>query len=245
MKIKIESTPERVVQKILKEIKAGVLKPGDKLPNHQEMADQYGVGRSSIREAINALVVMDLVVAMQGKGTFVKKPPEEVEPSGNDPNDLFKSASIYNLMEIREVLECHAVRKAAEVISEDHIPLLKEAYKRLERCSREVHLYLNEDINFHMEIARAAKNSELGIILRAIHLKVNQKTAVILKTSSTGNVKKAIATAGSIIRFIIAGEGFRAERVMKEHLGIAREAFLKAFFDENESCPFNVRDIHS
>ena len=232
MKIKIESAPEKIIKQILRDIASGKLKPGDKLPNHQEMADHYGVGRSSIREAINALVVMDLIVAIQGKGTFIKEKTVETEPVEPGIDDIFKSASVYNLMEIREVLECHAVRKAAEGISEEQIVLLKEAYKRLEKTYQEVHLYLKEDINFHMAIAQAAKNPELGKILRAIHLIVNKKMSVILKTSSTGNVKKAINTAKDILGFIISGDGFRAERAMRVHLGIAKEAFIKSIFDE-------------
>jgi DNA-binding FadR family transcriptional regulator len=91
-----------------------------------------------------------------------------------------------------------------------------------------------------MEIARAAKNPELGNILKTIHLKVNHKTSVILKTSSSGNVRKAIFTAKDILKFIISGDGFRAERVMREHLRIAKEEFLLALFDESESNILNI-----
>jgi GntR family transcriptional repressor for pyruvate dehydrogenase complex len=235
MKIKTESAPEKVVKHILADINSGRLNPGDRLPNHQELANQFGVGRSSIREAINALVVMDKLTAKQGKGTFVKASVQTPVASASINADMFESANIYNLMEIREVLECHAVRKAASVISEDQIIALNEAFKRLEKTYKAVHNYLQEDINFHLEIAHAAKNPELGIILKTIHLKVNQRTSVILKTSSSGNVRKAINTARDIIKFIIAGDGFRAERVMREHLGIAKEEFLLALFDESES----------
>ena len=145
MKIKTESAPEKVVKLILKDIKSGKLQPLEKLPNHQEMADKYGVGRSSIREAINALVVMDLVEAKQGKGTFVKKPVHKMVDSSPSVDDVFESANIYNLMEIREVLECHAVRKASRVISEEHIASLETACERLEKCCTKVHLYLKED----------------------------------------------------------------------------------------------------
>ena len=103
--------------------------------------------------------------------------------------------------------------------------LLKEAYDRLERTYKEVHLYLKEDINFHVTIAQAAKNPELGKILKAIHLIENKKMSVILETSSPGNVKKAINTAKDILEFIISGDGLRAERAMRVHLSIAKEAF--------------------
>jgi GntR family transcriptional repressor for pyruvate dehydrogenase complex len=240
MKITTESAPEKIVKHILSEINTGKLKPGDKLPNYQELADKFGVGRSSIREAINALVVMEKLIAKQGKGTFVKESAQSQVTTDHIEPDIFKSANIYNLMEIREVLECHAVKKAANVISEVQIIALKEAVERLERTSTKVHLYLKEDINFHMEIARAAKNPELGNILKTIHLKVNHKTSVILKTSSSGNVRKAIFTAKDILKFIISGDGFRAERVMREHLRIAKEEFLLALFDESESNILNI-----
>jgi GntR family transcriptional regulator, transcriptional repressor for pyruvate dehydrogenase complex len=233
MKIKIESAPEKIIKQILNDIESGKLKPGDKLPNHQEMANYYGVGRSSIREAINALIVMDLIVAKQGRGTFVKERTVKTEPFESGLHDVFKSANVYNLWEIREVLECYSVKKAAEVISEEQIVLLKEAYERLAKSYKEDHLYhLKEDINFHMVIAQAAKNPELGEILKEIHLIVNKKMSVILKTSSTGNIKKAINSAKDIIGFIISGDGLRAERAMRTHLGIAKEAFIKSLLDD-------------
>ncbi|WP_024336324.1 FadR/GntR family transcriptional regulator [Desulfotignum balticum] len=231
--IKSESAPEKIIKQIVKDIESGKLKPGDKLPNHQEMANYYGVGRSSIREAINVLIVMDLIVAMQGKGTFVKERTVKTEPVESGIYNIFKSASIYNLWEIREVLECYSVRKAAEVISEEQIVLLKEACERLAESYKKDHLYhLKEDNNFHMVIAQAAKNPELGEIIKEIHSIVNKKMSIILKTSSTGNIKKAINTSKNIVGFIISGDGSSAEREMREHLGIAKEAFIKSLLDE-------------
>lgn len=232
--MKSESAPEKVVRQILKAIKSGEIRPGDKLPNHQKMAEKYGVGMSSIREAINALAVQDRVVAIQGKGTFVKAPnPEESRAQNININDLLKNASVYNLMEIRQVLECHAAEKAAREITENQIIVLRETLERLKKCYSEDHLYLTEDVNFHVEIARAAKNPLLGELVKAIHLVVNQKTSVIFKTSSTENIRKAIASAGDVVNFIIIGEGNRAKRCMREHLGITKEIMLKALFDES------------
>ena len=233
--MKSESAPEKVVRKILKAIKSGEIRPGEKLPNHQKMAEKYGVGMSSIREAINALAVQDRVVAIQGKGTFVKDPsPEDTESENVSVNDVLKDATVYNLMEIRQVLECHAVEKAAREITEDQIEVLQKILERLKKCYSEDHLYLTEDINFHVEIARAAKNPLLGELVKAIHLVVNQKTSVIFKTSSTENIKKAIASASDVVNFIISGDGSRAKRCMREHLGITKDVMLKTLFDESD-----------
>ncbi len=232
MRIKPESAPERIVKQILHEIECGILSPGEKLSNHQKMAKMYGVGRSSIREAINALVVMGYIDSIQGKGTFVTERIDDGVIEQPVANSLFANASIYNLMEIRELLECYAVKKAAQVISEEQIEILTKACEKLERSYHKVHLYLKEDMNFHMEIAKAAKNPDLGDLLRYIHFKVNNKMPVILKTSSTGNLRKAIITAKGVVKYIVDGDAFKAERVMREHLGIVKEAFLRTLLDD-------------
>ncbi len=236
MKIKTDSAPEKVVKRILKEIESHQLKPDDQLPNYRELAGKYGVGISTIREAINALAVMDKVVVIQGKGTFIKNPPpEENALKEADVCSLFRHASVYNLMEIREVLECHAVQKAAEVISEEQIVVLQEVFERLENSYGEEYLYLTEDIAFHVEIARAGKNPLLGELLKIIHLMVNQKTSVIFQTASSENICNAIVTARQVLNFIIAGEGGRAQRCMREHLAITKEIILKTLLDERLS----------
>ena len=56
--IRRSTTPEMVIGEILKSVKSGQLKPGDKLPPERELTQMFGVGRSSIREAITALALM-------------------------------------------------------------------------------------------------------------------------------------------------------------------------------------------
>ncbi|MFH1152818.1 MAG: FadR/GntR family transcriptional regulator [Pseudomonadota bacterium] len=232
MKIRSDSRSEQVVRLILQEIDSGRLNPGDRLPNHQQLAEKYGVGRSSIREAINALAVMNRVRVLQGSGTFVEAQPDpgKQEPVGIMPG--LGNANLYNLMEIREVLECHAVRKAAATISEEDIPMLRDALKLLGKSQSEAHCFLDYDLGFHLAIARAARNPELGEILKVLHDTVNRKLAIIFRTSLTHNIKKAISTAEAIVLYIVQGDGTRAERSMREHLGVPKEAFLTAIFND-------------
>ena len=239
MKIKHESAPEKVVKHIHNEIKTGVLSPGDKLPTQQELATRYGIGRSSVREAINALVVMGLVEVTQGSGTYVKDVAvEEIRKSETIAGNFLESASVYNLMEIREVLECHAVRTAAGVISEESVQRLQAAYRKLEHSQNEPNLYLKDDIAFHREIANAVNNPDLGALLEAMHVVINKKAPIILKTAENENLKKGIVTAKQIVRYIIEGDAVHAERAMKEHLNIAKEALLRSLFDDKDVISF-------
>ena len=70
-KIKNKSVVQTVVDSITKAIIAGDLKPGDKIPTEMELAESFGVGRNSIREAIKILVYYGVLEIRRAEGTFV------------------------------------------------------------------------------------------------------------------------------------------------------------------------------
>ena len=71
--VRADSAPERVVKQILKNLEAGHMQPGEQLPTQEKLAEIFGVGRSSIREATNALSIMGYLKIIQGKGTFISE----------------------------------------------------------------------------------------------------------------------------------------------------------------------------
>jgi GntR family transcriptional repressor for pyruvate dehydrogenase complex len=73
-----------------------------------------GVGRSSVREAINALVVMGYLEPLQGKGTFIKAVLPVADTGIEKLNAAFSAGSIFDLMEARVLLECRSAALAAE-----------------------------------------------------------------------------------------------------------------------------------
>ena len=102
-----------------KEIESGRLKPGQKLPPQSAMAKMFGVGMSSIREAVNTLEVMGLLEVTHGSGTFVKEElPLDQRALGRLEQDL-AAASPFELFELRELIECHVTRLAAQRVSSD------------------------------------------------------------------------------------------------------------------------------
>ena len=104
--IKSYSTPERVVKQFLKNLETGEMQAGQKLPTQDQLSDLFGVSRSSIREAMNALAMMGYLEITQGRGSFIKKELPNNKVSDAYLVDYFERANIFNLMEIREVLEC-------------------------------------------------------------------------------------------------------------------------------------------
>ena len=71
--IQKSSTPEIIINEIVEHVKSGQLKPGDKLPTERDMSQMFGVGRSSIREAIKGLVLSGYLESAQGKAPLSEK----------------------------------------------------------------------------------------------------------------------------------------------------------------------------
>jgi len=75
--IRRNKASEMVAEQIIEQINSGELTPGSQLPSQRELSELLGVGRSSVREAINALAVIGYLEVQQGKGTFIRIPEQD------------------------------------------------------------------------------------------------------------------------------------------------------------------------
>lgn len=110
--------PQKISAQIAEQIRASILtatfSPGDKLPPERELAEQFGVSRPSIREALNILAVAGLVESHQGEGTIVKS---LIEISNGTPlAGLIKNerARALDVIEVRKCMEANTAFFAAE-----------------------------------------------------------------------------------------------------------------------------------
>ena len=216
--IKSTSAPERVVRQFLQNLETGEMQAGQKLPTQDQLSDLFGVSRSSIREAMNALAMMGYLEITQGRGSFIKKVLPNNRVSDAYLDDFFENANLFNLMEIREVLECYVVEKAASVASEENIDFLKKAVKRLENSGDDLREFLLADMDFHIAISESANLPEIGDLVKGVHRTVNKKLPVIFSASKKEKIAQAIDTAKNMLPYIISGEGRQAARCMRNHL---------------------------
>ena len=131
---------------------------GEKIPNEYELAEMYGVGRSTIRETVKSLVSKGILEVRQGSGTYVIG----TDTLGNDPLGFSKYEDKYKLalelFEVRLMLEPEIAALAAQKATEQD----KEEIVRL--CDEVENLYLagenhlQKDVEFHTYIARCSKN---------------------------------------------------------------------------------------
>lgn len=155
--VRQQKISDQVFEQLKELIFRGKLKPGDQLMPEREMAESMNVSRTTIRNAINRLVTMNLVDHKQGKGTFVAVPdPKKGNPFAAAMTS--QGATIYDLLEVRMGLECIAAALAAERADESDLNAIEQSIFEMEKQVKAGHLGSRADITFHMAIAYATKN---------------------------------------------------------------------------------------
>ncbi|MBU8827696.1 FadR/GntR family transcriptional regulator [Mycolicibacterium goodii] len=135
----------------------GALSPGEKLPSEPKLAQQFSVGRSTVREAIQGLELAGLIVTVQGQGTFVAEGAEAViRPYrwASAPTPEIKQA----LQEARLVLETAMAELAASRATDEDIRAMKAAQCVHASCTD---LGVASGYSFHLTIAMGAHNEVL------------------------------------------------------------------------------------
>ena len=133
-------------------IKNGTLKPGDKLLPVHQLAEQFQVGRSAVREALSALRAMGLIEMKQGEGTYVKNFDSSSLTKSLNNRLLMKKEDILNLLEVRKVLEVGAVRAAAAKRTEDNLQNMKHWLDEMAKSIGDEKAGEKADFQFHMEL---------------------------------------------------------------------------------------------
>lgn len=222
--IRKSSAPDMVAEQIIEKISGGELGPGTQLPSQRDLAQMLGVGRSSVREAINALVVMGYLVPLQGKGTFIKDVLPAADPGIEKLNAAFSAGSIFDLMEARELLECRSAALAAERADAGQIRELKTVMQQVAETEKDYAIFLEADIRFHAAVAGAAGNVVLCELTKLVLEKVvahhNELKTALLPPAYR---EVSIRTAARIVEAIEAGHANDAARWMARHLDAIRE----------------------
>ncbi len=149
---------DQVAQQLLAEIKAARLAPGAKLPTEAELAAQFGVSRTVVREAVSRLKSLNLVHARQGSGVYVAEKPSITPLEFSDLGQTLSQTALTQMLELRRTLEAEAATRAAERASAADVRAIKQGVRALAQAVRGGHSGVEEDLQFHRSIAMAAHN---------------------------------------------------------------------------------------
>lgn len=162
---------DRVVQALEELIISRQLEPDTKLPPERDLADQLGVSRTVLREAVRILVTKGLLETQPGKGTLVRKLTREqvVEPlSLLLRNHTGGEISFEQLYQVRSILEVEIAGLAASQASEADMAQLKQIVAGMEEAQNDVVTLAARDADFHSALAKMTHNPLLAILVDSI-----------------------------------------------------------------------------
>jgi GntR family transcriptional regulator, transcriptional repressor for pyruvate dehydrogenase complex len=210
----IESPTDKVISQIKELISSGVLKPGDKLPAERKLAQEFGFGRTQIREALHKLEFYGIIKTLPQSGSVI---------NGLDINTLdglisdvlnLQNYDFYSLVETRVVLEVNAIRLCAERRTESDIVKLEKAHdnfiKYYDTPDRVSH-----DFAFHRAIAEASHNPVFKALLMIVIpdiLTIYQRDRICVPN------KEVIEEHSQMLECIKNKDPEKAVAIMNKHL---------------------------
>jgi GntR family transcriptional regulator, transcriptional repressor for pyruvate dehydrogenase complex len=155
---------DRLAALLEAQLDGGHLKPGDRLPSEQQLAEAHGVSRTVVREAVHQLKSRGLLVSRQGSGVYVS-PPAVNQPLAFDPSVLESVDAVVHVVEVRRVLEGEIAALAAQRASRTQIAGLKRALAEIDRAEADGRDGVAEDLAFHRAIGEATGNPQFSLLL--------------------------------------------------------------------------------
>ena len=216
---------EDISKEILRLMKNGSLKPGDKLPPERELSEQLQVSRTVIREALRSLEAQGYLESKVGGGTFVRTVTVDNMLS---PFSVILSQTdkeFEDLIRVRELLEVEAATLAAKHVTKEYAAQLYDILEQMKENAQHGGNPRIDDDNFHNLIAEMSGNKALSMIceLCAKLLSDNRQATMEIpgQLDITYSAHKKIADA------IISGNQKEAATCMRQHLRNAQKAFDK------------------
>jgi GntR family transcriptional repressor for pyruvate dehydrogenase complex len=199
-------------------IMSGKLNAGVKLPPQDKLAQQFGVSRNTVREAINKLTVMGLLTAKQGSGTVINITSASAYMASLSDHLLLQPATIRDFVETRVIMEVATVRLAVLRADEAAIAKLENTVRKQREAvaKRDVDGFVPLDVEFHLLLARTSGNA---VVLQFLETVVDLLSRFIREVAHLPDaIENALGFHQDLIALIRSKDDKGAETKMLEHL---------------------------
>jgi GntR family transcriptional repressor for pyruvate dehydrogenase complex len=210
-----ERLSDKVAQSIIEQIETGELKPGDKLPNELELAEELGISRGILREALTILQAREYIVRKPKDGTLVNPDIMEILRSKNGIS--LKEATYIDLLEMRECVEERVVEKVVDLASDEKILELEEFLNPIQEQINGNSV----DYYFHYKLAELSQNAMFVNFIDTYYDVIDELTK---KTTQKKSRKTEINQEHrKIVEYIVKRDKEKAVNAMLEHLRKVKE----------------------
>jgi len=220
--IQSERLYERIVSQIEQRIESGELKIGDQLPPERELAEQFAVSRTAVREAVKALRQKGLVEIRPGRGTFITNGTSDtIRSSLGMLMKMGATKGSGNLVEVREILEPEIAALAATRITGEYISAMQDAVNVMDTALDNVDVFVEADLDFHLALAEGTQNPYIPILMDSIIdlLREQRKRTGLTK----GGLQRGQIHHKKILDAVNRRDAQAARQAMQDHLKQVRK----------------------
>ena len=231
-KIKPKKIYEEVTEILYEKIRAGELKPGDRLDSVEQLAEQLQVSRSAIREALSALKAMGLIEIKQGSGTFVKSNQSNQLDFPLSTAILTNKQDISHLLEVRKIIEVGTAASAAIHRTDEDLQSMMQILDEMKHAQGNGELGEKADFQFHAAISAASQNPLLATLLDQVSglmIETMKETRRIWLYSKKITSEKLYDEHMQIFLAIKQQNEELAKHAMASHLSNVEEVLLQYF----------------
>jgi GntR family transcriptional repressor for pyruvate dehydrogenase complex len=210
----------------------GVIAPGGRLPAERELAESFGVSRSSLRQALKVLEIMGVISQRVGDGTYVNSGAGSILRESMEFLILLDGKSFHEVMEARLIVEPELAARAAERSSAEDISRIRGELTAMEKAGTDHGQFVEHDILFHNAIFEAAGNRVCSLMFSVVHRSLDKlvtMTSYMVKPDHTIQLHRRIFDA------IRRGDAAEARRRMLEHLMDAKDLLMTAAEQQGHS----------
>lgn len=218
---------QEVLDRLLHAISTSEFPPGSQLPSERELMNMIGVGRPSIREAMQALNQMGLIKISHGERARVINPSLEVMVEQiTAPMVLLLATSTHGLEELKEArlwLETSLVRMATRNATARDLDRLAASVRQMTQAKGDHPRFVEIDMEFHGTIAEMSGNSLVAAITKGMLEWLSRFKKELV--SVRGAERLTIEEHEKIYKAMVAGDAAAASAAMADHIGRANELY--------------------
>ena len=203
------TTFEETVERLGTAIRVGLLPPGSRLPPERELAEQLGIARSTLRQALTTLVQSGHLISLRGRtgGTFVSAAP----PLGSGK----LRADWRDVLDARVAIECGAAVLAAERGRHEAFTRMEELVEAMDAAG-EFEAYRVADVRFHITLAEATGAARLVAAMTQVQGEMTELISVIPHPETV--LEHANDEHRTLLTALRAADACEAAGILRAHL---------------------------